>query len=1236
VRLIFFAGFLVLFSGLKSQFVQVGNGSYLGTLSGPIRVSNTSDTFVSKYAYIYPKSELGNITQGDSITSLAFYKTDGDLFNGDVQMRVWISNTPLYDFGTSPISFSTETNSAQLVFNDHPSTIFGENESFYTVPFSQAYYYDSSTNGENLAIYVECIQYDSQGTAYSFYFEGSNTVSGFYSPQVKYYIGITNEDSLRSSLEYHPTIILNYPRFAEDAMIRGVYTLGKMPIPLGNPDSVKALVRNVGKQEIKNLKCYTYSRGNNAQQDSFTISLKLGEEKFVMVPSLSPSKKGFDTVYVEANDSNKANNTAFSYRLGNPNIYSYRDVTQSPAGGGIGFNGAQGDFVARFHSNNKKNLNQITVAFSGSGRLFQLGIWEHDTIKAQPGKEIYISDSLYSKQGTYIFDLPQPIQVNGSFYVGVRQLDLNNVGFGFQFEQPVRPQTFFFTSPAGDTNWVDFHPNAPYRFIIEPRLQADYDYTVLSAKPPKDTLNIYDNDSFIPEVTVSNIGVYKTADSFTVRCIIRGLNQLHFDEVILDTLSPGLSRTYKFNKSFKPEEFGQHTMWLIVSHYLDEIQDNDTLVYNFYSGVTQDVMMRTLYDPKSGGVYLFEQDTIMPLAAVLNLGYDNTKPFNAYCQIFHDTNKIYEDVQKISLNGFFSQVLFWKTYKCTDTGTLKFLFFTSMAGDRYLFNDTISSTVVVFKQLDIVSDTIYSPNPDSTYFKSNDIDVVLGVKNEGVMPSYDTRYQVDIFDPSNQLIYTDSFKTVYFGMDAQTKSTKKFTPNKNGVYKVRLLAHDTLDKYRYNDTQIQYFTVGHKVDFEVDSIGIPVLLSSAGNGVIPSVKIKNNGFSIIDTTVRFKLEIFKSQVKWHSETIDIDITAESDQTVLLSKTFKPLFTGTYNAIATVFHPNDAVSNNDTFKFNFDVLVGKDPLIVEITPNHDSKILYKNHNLDSFEVLLKNQGTDTVLGVNVYFDIIHNKAIVYKNYQERLDLAPDQEVKVKYIVNQKITSLGEYTIQAVLDYAEDEDNSNDTLTHKFELRSKYDLAILAVDSPQTSGFYVTNTKYYPKITMSNLGQDSNTRPTTLLYTAQKNGSPWYSEEIPIPVISPGDSVEVQATQVLYFQDMGTYEFLIYNKNHIDEQLTNDTLSYTLIVQQNQIKETQNRLKIYPNPVPNNTFEISNINVEKVFLYDATGRSVPINWHHNGTKNFTVELSESLSEGIYYVIVRTTKGNNLQRQIVVLDK
>jgi hypothetical protein len=118
--------------------------------------------------------------------------------------------------------------------------------------------------------------------------------------------------------------------------------------------------------------------------------------------------------------------------LGNPNVYSYRDVTQSPAPGGIGFNGTTGDFVARFFSNSPKYINQVTVAFGAGGEPFKVGIWRCDSVTKKPSTLIYQSDSLTSKSGNYILDFKKPVSINGSFFVGVRQLGTNNISFGYQ------------------------------------------------------------------------------------------------------------------------------------------------------------------------------------------------------------------------------------------------------------------------------------------------------------------------------------------------------------------------------------------------------------------------------------------------------------------------------------------------------------------------------------------------------------------------------------------------------------------------------------------------------------------------------------------------------------------------------------------------------------------------------------------------------------------------------------
>ena len=78
-----------------------------------------------------------------------------------------------------------------------------------------------------------------------------------------------------------------------------------------------------------------------------------------------------------------------------------------------------------------------------------------------------------------------------------------------------------------------------------------------------------------------------------------------------------------------------------------------------------------------------------------------------------------------------------------------------------------------------------------------------------------------------------------------------------------------------------------------------------------------------------------------------------------------------------------------------------------------------------------------------------------------------------------------------------------------------------------------------------------------------------------------------------------------------------------------------MNIYPNPITQNNFEISGLNIDNLFLYDATGRNTEIKWTSNGRSSAIVNLGENTTGGIYYVIVQTKEGLTFQRQIVVLD-
>ena len=103
----------------NTQFLQLGEGTYSGTIGGPLVARSTTDSHQSKFAYIFPAGELGNLRNGDSIQSLELYRPDGGTFSANCSLRIWIMNIAQSDWGNTPISFSYWTNQAQEIYHNH-------------------------------------------------------------------------------------------------------------------------------------------------------------------------------------------------------------------------------------------------------------------------------------------------------------------------------------------------------------------------------------------------------------------------------------------------------------------------------------------------------------------------------------------------------------------------------------------------------------------------------------------------------------------------------------------------------------------------------------------------------------------------------------------------------------------------------------------------------------------------------------------------------------------------------------------------------------------------------------------------------------------------------------------------------------------------------------------------------------------------------------------------------------
>jgi hypothetical protein len=1220
-----------LFSGeALSQFVQIGNGNFLGTAGGPLIARNNVANYQSKYAYIFPQNVLGNMKHGDTLTSLSFYRALGDGFTGNCSLQIWLDNTHLDDWGNSPISFNFNTNGATEVYYDHPGTHFGLEGKFYELPFTKPFVFDT-TFGKNLSLMVFYEQFDTIKGSVRFYFEGSSSVSGYYSPQVRYSIGTTADDSLRTVTEYHPTIRFAFPREDQDIDVLKLYTLGKLPVPLGNPDSVKVLMRNVGKKDIQALKCYTYTKGPNEQKDSFSVSITKGAEQIFNVPSLSPSNKGTDTVWVQSTDNNNSNNVASSLRWANENIYSYRDISQPPAGGGIGFNGAQGDFVARFQSNEPKNLNQITVAFSGSGRLFKLGIWDYDSIGNKPGKLIWDSDSLTTKGGTYIYDLPKPVKVNGSFYVGVRQLDLNNIAFGYQMEQPVRPKTFFYAVPLGDTNWVDFHPGAPYKFIIEPRLQADFDIVANAVTFPKDTFNVYDNDTVAPVARISNIGVQDITDSVRIRCIIRGPGSVQYDETVFDTIASGHSKSVTFPKTFVPKEFGTHTVTMFVSHFKDQVVDNDTVRQTLVVGCERDAMVRNSF-PRGTGTFVARVDTIEPVSTIMNLAFRNSGNFNVVSEIWMGDSLKSRETQTIQLSPLGSQILVWSKYATNDTGTLKWLVFTALQNDEYTLNDTAIFKGTVYKVIDVAPQSILEPDTNTSYVRQQRIDIKTRVYNEGVVRADKIKAIFQIYKPNGTLDYTDSLiRDVNPRNYINYTFSQGYFPQENGEYKTRLYLPDSNDLYRENDTLNSYFTVGKPSDYYTDSISLPEVMSTDPVGVSWSVIIGNLGFDNTLGNAVVSANITRNNVNWFNETQNITCAADETKTLVFTKKFKPMFTGTYQVEVVVNHPKDKNKTNDTVRKTVWVRIGKDALVESIAAPEHQQVYYVNDRVNTTVAYVLNQGNDTLKNVMVHSVWTFEKAIKYQRI-DTLQLAPDETVMMVYPVNVTFNQPGKGSFRVWVQHPGDEDPTNDTLIHDYSVRSKRDLVIVAIDSPSVQMPVLTEYKLYPVIKIKNQATDSALLPGNLVVQIVKNGNSWYTERLPIPVLEPGDSTTLQATQVAYFSELGEYQIIAYAEDNIDDNPGNDTLGFTFVVQQNQRNTINVDSKVYPNPTKEAFVTVSNLSdFQQITMFDVVGREIAVKVSKIG-EEYTIYWNEDISKGTYFLFINQQKGTRTVRIIV----
>ena len=191
-----------------------------------------------------------------------------------------------------------------------------------------------------------------------------------------------------------------------------------------------------------------------------------------LIPKQSDTKS-LDSIIIEGvvlgTEDYTSNNRGTSLKKTTLNRWNHAKPTGMLIGG-VGFT-VSVDMAARFFASCEIPICAVDLAFlvgsGGANQPYLVKIFGVDDDTLKPGALMYVSSLQTTPPGPNgVFQrvthyLPTPINVPyGHYFVGITQIRSDtSIAYGFQFNRPNRPKTFFVTSPPGSSEWEDFADN---------------------------------------------------------------------------------------------------------------------------------------------------------------------------------------------------------------------------------------------------------------------------------------------------------------------------------------------------------------------------------------------------------------------------------------------------------------------------------------------------------------------------------------------------------------------------------------------------------------------------------------------------------------------------------------------------------------------------------------------------------------------------------------------------------
>jgi len=1239
--------FVLSISG-QAQTITIGTFGFSTTdFYGPLRATGAADTAYSRFAYIYNEQAIDGLKHGDTITAFSFMKMFNDRIRYSPNFKIFVRMSIPADFGTGPLNWTSESKATGMVkvYDGDPGQSVTTKDGWTVFKFSTPYVVDTSLGRVNLEILTEYQQERKESLIPWVYQTDFHTPAFVSNNETKYQSGTGfAPDTVRNSNIRKPYLKIHIPRHDTSLRVNHIFALGKAPVLMNTADTIKAWVENEGKKTLYNHPVYVKVSGANKHLDTVYIdSLKPYEERLIYFGNHdSMDRTGGETINVHFDqDKYPTGDSLKQDRSVNYNVYSHVDHTKPYGPGGIGFNGSDGDFVAKFYVDSIQYMNQIKVDFSRLNSTFKLGVWSMDST-GRPGKELYMSDTLYSIIGTNILNLTPKVKIDTAFFVGIRQVGTSNVAFRYQLETPLRPHTFYYTVPAGGTQWVEFNAYTTNFIVgIQPRIQVANDVGVTAIRKPRlsDTIE-YSTDSIAPIATVINYGYADQKIPFDVVCEVENeYGQIIYKSTKTITIKAEDTLQVEFDSSLNFRYVRNNTIRVYTKLFNDRVRDNDTLTRSYYVGILHDVYAEGFFSPVDDEQYRLNTDYVKPVARIVNNGIRDKTGIYVTVEALKDSISIYSQTKVVNIAAEGSMIVPFDSFVLSREGRVQVRVYVHNIIDSFPINDTARVFVNVVKSDDIGLLSIIRPKDSSVYHRKDRFTPFLNVRNLGSEDQDSVSIICTITDMDGKVWYKDTSTKKYTFFSTTQEIFDEFTViDSNMFYDVVFIVHNVGDQDASNDTLRSRIQGRSRFDLGLQAIVAPTpgqKLSYNSTGNNPNIKIHNFGTDPIPASNYIWIEV--EEVATGSTYLDsalIPFSIPGDSTFDFNFT-KGLLTdklGDFMLKAWCAVPNDLEQRNDTLRTAFSVEADYSIALVEVLEPTDSQHFEQNVSTIRPSIKIRNSGLkdiDQETPINLF--VTFNKAIVRDETIKLSNLGAGRDTTLNF--TSYLAGLrGEYKWRVGLNNPTDQISTDDTLAGVYFVGKENDIKAYRLTFPTTDTVLIANEPYAMKAEFINLGDSDQTTLFSVSMQIFDNGNMVYNSNSSTQATA-GDTFEVTLTAAFTPIKKTTYDYLVFSLLGTDQDKTNDTIQGTIESKWSVsvAKLNGHEIRLSPNP-SSGLVQVSvpaALYKKQYRVSDAFGRIV-LEGEFDSTQS-EIDMQDA-SPGIYHFTVLGNTGQTTLRFVI----